>query len=316
MKAAFFLLIMISLSAYAEGPFRIVIFADEGGTARARELETYLRQSVPPFNRMVAEDLSITVRTLRGEENQMNCQRDATISRLVTCNETYLHGLADRAMAVAITSVPTGEAGGSGGAVPAATINLPLQTVVHEMLHTAGVADEYEYESQTEWDRFCSPAIPTMNFAFFAQVPPYASNDIARTMHGTPEHVRWMSRVLGSTPIINGSSLGTPERAIANGQQRIGVYKGGSCPRDEQGRESWRPYQNSLMKTQDGDPTVYPIYEQAFINYASLQMGRSPRLRELSASDRTRIAAREVEIPLQNATLVPADAQGSEVSNQ
>ncbi len=309
-----FFLTLSSLSALADEPFKIVIFADNGSTARAQEFERYLRSDVAPFNRMRAQDLQISVRTLTGEDNKMNCQRDAVVNRVMTCDSTFLQSQAGNAMAVAIPSTPFDAAVpmGSGGSVPVGSMNLPLDVMVHEMLHTAGVSDEYPYAAGEEQSRFCNPPVPSMNFAYFAPTPPYASDADARGKHGPPT-VLWMPRILPATPVISDlNTLGTNLVGPRAGQQKIGLYPGGSCPPDSTGKDSWRPYDDSIMRRRSMvDPTVYPIYEQAFIDYIQPRLGRPLSLGRRTAADAARLAALEIEVNDPDVQILPDSATGA-----
>ncbi len=195
----FFLLSFLSLSAIAE-PFKIVIIADQGAVTRAGEFQAHL-MTQPPFNRMRAEDLQITVRTLSATEApRMNCLSRHTSTedarRLVTCDQRFLRRIQrdeDASLAVAITSNPS-YYGGSGGQIPVGTINLPNHTLIHEMLHTCGVHDEYPYTDPAEQRRYCRGNSRDMNSAFFRDVPPYTSDPQARSRH--PRDVPWMARIL------------------------------------------------------------------------------------------------------------------------
>lgn len=304
----------ISFSALATEPFRIMIIADQDATGRANEFKTYLRQNVPPFNRMQDADLQIDIRTLSQAENNMNCQSTPGIERLVTCDSAFLQGIAGNSLAVAITSIPDVN-GGSGGGIPVGTTKLPFPMMVHEMLHTAGISDEYPYETSDEQTRYCGNPQATSNYAYFKPGPPYATEGEARTRH-TPD-VRWMPRILAGTPIRpSAETLGTPEASLLRpGEQKIGLYRGGKCPPVD-GKESWRPYPNSIMRSQESDPTVYPVYEQALVNYVRDRIGRDVPLRTRRPDDRTRLAALEVEIPVQNSVEISESADSSTVSEQ
>lgn len=297
MKKLLLAFLLLSVVAQADDePFKILIIADTGAASKATELQAFIRNT-PPFNRMRPEDLNISIRTLSAQENRMNCRADASITRNVTCDQGFLHRIQGReraSMAVALTSSPS-DYGGSGGQVPVGTINLPLQNFVHEMLHTAGLADEYPYETSDEQRRYCRGSRRKMNLAYFRDIPPYASDAAARSTH--QRDVPWMGRILASTPIINGTNLGT-NIAQTEGSQQIGVYTGGPCPADRRGRRSWIPYRDSIMRQIDmADHNVYPLYEQAFIDYIQPRLGRPLRLRSRTAAERARLAALEIDIP-------------------
>ena len=311
----YFSLLLPAFAIATETPFRIVIISDQAAGSRAEEFRTYLRRSVSPFNRMKDQDLSIEVRVLSAEENQLNCAADPAITRLVMCDAAFVQGIAGNALPVVITSVPHNpdEPGGSGGAIAVATTNLPFPTVVHEMLHVAGAADEYKYAPGEETEAYCTTLLSAGNFAYFKPQPPYASDPVARTTHA--EDVLWMPRILPSTLIsISPNSLGTPTLAVGTSDQRIGLFRGGPCPPDSEGRESWRPYENSTMRSL-GVEGVQPIYEQIFVDYTRRLSGRDIPLTARSPEEVARFATSEIVISSEN-TPTEVAAPGTTVKSE
>lgn len=255
----FFILASLFISqgaAAAEGQYKIVVFTDEGAEARANEYKTYLK-SKPPFSEM-GDKLNIAV--IKLTQDEMDCNKSPTLDRIVTCNESALirkQSAEGGQLAVAFTSKVTG--GGSGGTIPVATKDYPIETMLHEMLHYYGINDEYVYESQAHIDAYCgvSQRSSWPNSAYFNQAPPYADEAGARAKHA-PD-VSWMGGIPSSNPILNGGSLGSKPVHAAKGMQVLGLYKGGTC---EKVVETWRPYNNSIMRSigYGTDDTIYPYY--------------------------------------------------------
>jgi hypothetical protein len=272
------LFIFSSITMAAQnGPYKIVIVADENAAARAGQFSAYLR-SQPPFNRIAPEDLQITIRSVAN--GSMNCaspNAGANEQRLVTCDQRFLRRVQRQEggnFAVAITSFPS-YYGGSGGQIPAATTGSPDRVILHEMLHTYGCEDEYPYAVPDEANRYCRPGRPGPNMAFFGDIPPYASDAAARSTHAGD--VPWMGRIRSEMPITQGPALGSPSRpSVQRGQQQIGLHRGGNCP-DRDGKKSWKPYQTSIMNGHEDD-YVYPIYADIVTARIRRSLGREPRM--------------------------------------
>lgn len=237
-----------------EDPYKIVILADADAVARANEFKTYLGTK-PPFSKMGAK-LEISIVTMTVED--MNCQNNMPNSpRIIRCDTAKLarkQADAGANFSVAFTSKGSG---GAGGGIPIASVDYPIQTMFHEMLHTYGLADEYDY-SEAEKTVYCNNPRSNANIVYFKDQPSYADDPAARTTH-TPD-VPWMGGILPANPIISGSSLGSSASAQGPvGAQILGVYRGGSC--DSAALPGWRPYGNSIMRGYDDD-TIYPLYEE------------------------------------------------------
>ncbi len=152
-------------------------------------------------------------------------------------------------------------------------MSYPIQTMLHEMLHTYGMADEYHY-SESEAEAYCRRPQTQSNIAHFTDRPPYSSDLDARQRHEVM--VPWMGRINRGDLITQGRSLGSPMmNAIPRGQQVLGLYRGGTCDNAE--IQSWRPYPNSIMRGYDDD-TIYPLYEDVIRQSIESQIGRRVQL--------------------------------------
>lgn len=286
MKFLLMMLLMSAISMAAE-PYKILIVADEESIARAQEFKTYLTSKVPPFNKMKPEDISINITAV--DKAKLNCsdnlpkdpiQRAKANSALATCDLTTVAKMQSKSeshLAMVFTSQAEG---GSGGSIPVATSKstFPIHIMVHEMLHTYGCADEYEYESQEDLDRLCSQEQldAKVNIAIFRDEPPYKSDGQARSIHS--KDVPWMGEIKSFTPITQQTNLGSYklESKLQTGKQSIGLFKGGHCGKKI---PTWRPYENSLMRGH-ADGTVYPFYEKLIQKNIEEKIGRKLALED------------------------------------
>lgn len=274
---SFLVLATLTFSSLVEaGPYKIIVFADEGAVARAEEYKTYLLAK-PPFSEM-GENLNIEIKSLTKEE--MGCSKHATLDRIVTCNESDLlrkQSAEGGQLSVAFTSAVTG--GGAGGTIPVATIDYPIETMLHEMLHYYGINDEYAYETQAQFDAYCTPEARAKwpNSAFFNPAPPYTDDPGARSKHASA--VGWMGSIPADNLILNEGVLGSKSVAAAKGTQVMGLYAGGTC---EKVLGTWKPYGNSIMRSigAGSDDTIYPYYANIIrekITAANTRIARGER---------------------------------------
>lgn len=257
MKNLFLATIVLGpFSAFAANdPYKIVILTDGTAKVRAEEFKTYLGTK-PPFSKM-GEKLVIEI--VEMPVDKMECANNMPNSpRIIRCNTANLareQAKADANFSVAFTSTGSG---GAGGGIPIASMDYPIQTMFHEMLHTYGLADEYNY-SPDEQKVYCKNPRSSGNIAYFKNDPSYADDPAARARHNGD--VPWMGGIAPAKLITSGSALGSPEAGPV-GTQNLGVYRGGSCDNDN--LPGWRPYANSIMKGYEDD-TIYPLYEEIIV---------------------------------------------------
>lgn len=264
-------LLMTSYQAFAQyKPYKIVMFTDGDAKARAEEFKAYL-QTKPPFSKM-GEKLTLEIVELTADE--MNCSNSMPDApRIVTCNTSLLRKKQrqlDAHFSVAFTS--RGD-GGAGGDLPVATKSYPIQTMFHEMLHTYGFADEYDYKG-AEIGVYCNNPRSSANIVYFKDVPPYESDVAAREKHA--RDVPWMGGIPRVRMITEGENLGSKDSfAAKKGEQLLGLYRGGQC--DSALLPGWRPYNDSIMRGYNDD-TIYPLYEEVIVKNIEGSLGRKLNL--------------------------------------
>lgn len=273
MKTIFiFALLMTSLQVFADPkPYKIVLLADGDAKEQAEKFKTYL-QTKPPFSKM-GDKLTLEIVEMTPEE--MNCKNDNPNSpRIITCDQGRMRRKqrdADANLALAFTSKATGGTGGN--TIPIASKDFPIQTMFHEMLHTFGFSDEYDY-SATEKIEYCNRPSSSANIVYFKDVPPYEDDTIAREKHA--KDVPWMGGIPRVRLITDGPSLGTKDALpVTPGNQLLGLFRGGQC--DSAALPGWRPYNNSIMRGYVDD-TIYPLYEEVIVKNMENSLGRTLNL--------------------------------------
>lgn len=256
-------------------PYKIVIITDDEANARAHEFRTYLMKK-PPYNKIAPEDLEIKI--VKETKENMDCKHTMPDSpRIVGCNNTKLNQIKAQEEAHLAMAFTSSASGGAGGDIPVASKDYPIQTMLHETLHTYGMADEYCY-SESEAKVYCEPPMVQGNSAHFPPEPPYESDAKARVKHAGD--VSWMGGILTTTLITQGTSLGSKEPSpVKPGKQEMGLYKGGTCDKKKMPEgsttpfQSWRPYANSIMRGYVDD-TIYPLYENIIVKSIESKIGR------------------------------------------
>lgn len=264
-------LLMTSYQALAQyKPYKIVMFADADAMKRADEFKTYI-QTKPPFSKM-GDKLTLEIVELTSEE--MDCKNDKPDTpRIISCDSS-LFRKKQRQMDAHLSLAFTSKAkGGAGGGIPIASNDYPIQTMFHEMLHTYGFADEYDY-SPSERTVYCNNPRSVANIVYFQDVPPYETDVAAREKHA--RDVPWMGGIPRVRLITEGTSLGSKDSiAVKPGEQLLGLYRGGQC--DSGTTPSWRPYGNSIMRGYEDD-TIYPLYEEVIVKNIEGSLGRQLNL--------------------------------------
>lgn len=273
MKKLTLLTCLMTTFAWAE-PYKILIVSDPEAQSKATDFKNYLLTK-PPFSKMKSRDLEIKI--VSASPNELNCGNTYPgAPRVILCDEANLNRMKAREEANLAMVFTSTASGGSGGAIPIASKDYPIQTMFHEMLHTYGCDDEYEY-SASEAEIYCQNPRSETNGAYFQDRPPYDSDSAARTMHR--RDVPWMNSISLTTHITQGSQLGSVIRYRPPGEQILGVYRGGACQKKI---PSWRPYPNSIMNGYTDD-TVYPLYEEIIVKSIESKIGRRLDLRAPAA---------------------------------
>lgn len=143
---------------------------------------------------------------------------------------------------------------GAGGSSITITTAVPPSGAIHELLHSFGFGDEYEYASPCEADTYC-PYVATGywgNIAVLEDFSPYKSDASARQIHSSK--IPWYSSIKPRTLITTGTSLGTPKK------NEIGLHRIQVCDKAESKVTSWKPgSQTTVMETLNTGyiPTFY-----------------------------------------------------------
>jgi hypothetical protein len=271
MKTLFVIaLVMTSFNVFAQfKPYKIVMFTDADAKAKAEQFKEYLTTK-PPFSKM-GDKLTLEIVELTPEE--MDCKNDnPSAPRIVSCNNK-LFRKTQRKMDAHLSLAFTSKAkGGAGGDIPIASNDYPIQTMFHEMLHTYGLADEYDY-SASERTVYCDRPRSKANIVYFKDVPPYENDVAARSKHN--RDVPWMGGIPQARLITKGTSLGSEDTLATPGSQLLGLFRGGSC--DSAATPGWRPYGNSIMRGYSDD-TIYPLYEEIIVKNIEGSLGRRLQL--------------------------------------
>ncbi|MBY0516689.1 MAG: M64 family metallopeptidase [Bacteriovoracaceae bacterium] len=249
--------LLFSTLAYAV-PYKMVIITDPETKARAEEFKEYIK-SKSPFNKL-GDQFAVEISEMSADE--MACSNDQPDApRIISCNTSKLWNRKSQLgghIAAAFTSKGTG---GAGGSIAVASKDYPLSTMLHEMLHTYGLDDEYTY-SESERKVYCKPPKLGLNTAIIKTSPPYADKKEALDKHA--ERIPWSGKILEETPITHGSGLGTTEDDKL--KDTIALFEGGNCTGTADfDKTIYRPYLNSIMKTLSND-TIYPLYEERMIS--------------------------------------------------
>jgi len=262
----YLLLALVSFTALAQDPYRLVMVADPESRTRAEEYKAYLL-SKPPFNQL-GNQLDIVITEM--SDSDLSCSNDMPSSpRIISCDTSKLNKRKrdlDGHHVVAFTNNATG---GAGGQQAIASVDYPLNTMMHEMMHMYGLADEYCYKD-SEVDVYCNPPRRAPNVAMIAPNPPFANKGEAFEKHG--DKIAWSGEIHAPTPITQGTEvLGTPS---GNYGESAGLYEGGHCTNKTSMTEKvYRPYENSIMKTLSVN-TIQPFYQARILEAMEAARGR------------------------------------------
>ncbi len=189
-----------------------------GGSDSEKEATAKAQEQVAAAQRLVVCDAGQALIEISGKENA-----DRTI--FVKESETWA---------------------GAGGSSITITTAVPPSGALHELLHSFGFGDEYEYASPCEADTYC-PYVATGywgNIAVLQDFSPYSSDSSARQKHSS--QIPWYSKIKPRTLITTGASLGTPKK------NEIGLHRVQVCDKAESKVTSWKPgSETTVMETLD-----------------------------------------------------------------
>ncbi|OGS07914.1 MAG: hypothetical protein A2270_02585 [Elusimicrobia bacterium RIFOXYA12_FULL_51_18] len=205
---------------------------------------------------------------VEGDADSMNCRNDVPQApRIISCDMTYILslGTAPAHMTAVFTSRGSG---GAGGSFPVVSLDYPLPTMLHEMLHTWTLNDEYIY-SPSEADFYCDypQILKGPNTSSFVTLETYVSDAEARDRHQAD--IPWVFDIQSGVPVtvsstadsgeMNVLKLGTPME-LAGAEP--GLYPGSNCSRK---LPSFRPYGiDTIMKTLS-TTWIPPIHQKAVL---------------------------------------------------
>lgn len=255
-------LLLLSTQAHA---IKYVIFTDQPDAKKAQEVVEVMKNTYP-FSANKVEFEIVKVKTSELDCGSKHTDKSGkTIERLVTCdNADGFNAWASRKggdQAMIIKDLPYHGGAGSTGGIPVMTSFSSPRVMLHEYLHVLGLCDEYDYPAD-EADAHCTASnVNTPNTAFFEPLTGYANDAEARRIHSGD--IPWYSAILATTPIVNGSQLGTgaasEEKEVPNNSkipaalaEPVGLYKGKICKNASTKKTSWLP---------GGKKTVMDDYE-------------------------------------------------------
>ena len=264
----YLLLALLPLSALAQEvePYRLVLVTDPESRTRAEDYKAYML-SKPPFNQL-GNQLDIVITEM--SDADMSCSNDMPASpRIISCSTSKLNKRKRDLDGHHVAAFTDNATGGAGGQTAIASKDYPLNTMMHEMMHMYGLADEYCYKD-TEVEVYCNPPRRGPNVALIAPNPPYANKGEALSKHG--DKIGWTSEIHAPTPVTQDTTvLGTPSGEYG---ESAGLYEGGHCSnKTGMAEKVYRPYENSIMKTLSVDK-IQPFYQARILEAMESARGR------------------------------------------
>ena len=180
------------------------------------------------------------------EEEKAKVLKDA--ERAVVCRipqdlETKVFGEENFQKLIVVKDSAT-RAGTAMGNLITMTTATENSVAIHELMHTFGYADGYDFYNACEADKKCPGLINRTyaNLAVFEDAPPYGSDAAARLRH-SPQ-IPWYGLIKPSVLITTGSNLGTP------GPNVIGLYRASNCNLATVKIKLWKPgNEKTIMET-------------------------------------------------------------------
>lgn len=247
-----FLLFSASTAFAAPKTYSMKVFAEAGAESRAQEFIEKLKQ-LEPFKQLhlqgifVISDRATLVTTT-------NCQGgNQGIARLAKCQTTELNKLCRPFQLCPIfTSFP--DIGAGGSPYPVSSSSFPWTTMLHEVIHTFGFADEYAY-TQKEVPIYCGSFSREANQHSDKSQKIFDSEEQATQK--CVASISWckqavLSGSIVAQPLSNGKwIIGTPVPDKCP-DVTLGVYLGGKCIKSRP-ESDYRPY---FCPTIMGYPTI------------------------------------------------------------
>lgn len=260
--------------ARTDNPYRFVLVVDEDPRTRALAQDFIaLLQAVPVFRRMGKQ---IEFQLVQLPAKEMACGNSVPKSpRLIVCDPERLEAAARQASGSRpvhrVLAFTSRGRGGSGGRVIAASLNHPRRTMLHELLHSYGFGDEYEYgEEELEYN--CTPPRWRSNIVSFRPArSPFESEAQARLLHA--QDIPWFNQIGAETPITTDHELGTAPGLLPPTQAAL--YRGGGCDRKV---PTWRPYAGANIMSTLETAYIPESYERQILRRMSSERGEAIQL--------------------------------------
>jgi hypothetical protein len=268
---------------------KIAIVTDEAGGRSAANLQNAIR-SACPFSQM--KELVIEVKVVTSDQLG-TCGGLSNAVRVLACPgaiQRYSAEMNAERVVVLKDSPQYGGSGDPGNKGATATTSSGPRVALHELLHSFGFKDEYEFQTPQEADLFCDPRYSGENVAYFPVYPPYRGDADARARHS--RDIPWLGRIKQSTPIVTGTELGTPI------PKQIGLYPGSMCAKADNKIKAWRPGDDTTPNImQDVSAKIPPTFFESIFR----ELRESPPPDIANCDDGTSASA-----PRRGPPLVPA----------
>lgn len=242
----FLILLFFSLSQNIAFAYKIAVYTDQPGSAKANEVIKTFKETYP-FNRL---DIEIEIKNVSADK--LNCRSLNGIERLVGCDsENIAKDAAKTGIDQAFIVKNNSAYGGSGGSIPVITAGSTPRMILHEYLHTLGLCDEYSYSAK-EAESYCRAS--GANMAIITPVPDKFANDKdARGKHMGV--IPWNYLISNSTLISNSNQtklgtgavdstiFATPNDTKSRTRlgAKIGLYEGKTCKNAKPALRTWQP---------------------------------------------------------------------------
>lgn len=258
-------------------PFRIVL-APENTAGSIALANIYMKniRNTSPFSRM-GNQLELVIAPQ--DPKKLKCQQNSKgVLGLVDCDNEKIQEISQAHLANRVIAVSDQIQGASGGGRHLVLgTDTGNGTPLHELMHTFGFDDEYEYSLPEYFSLYCKQKnFFAPNIAVFKPQDPYASDTSARKKH--EKDIPWLGEIKPSPQmtITTGSSLGTAPFVYP--ESDAGLYAGGSCVRVY---PVWKPYytKNVMSETWTDTVKVPPYYEKLLVQQMSSEIGEEIQLK-------------------------------------
>ncbi len=262
-----FPLFFVSSVALAVRPYKIVIVSERGAKKLTQEFID-LMKTTQPFSLMGSQ---LAIEVVEGDPAKLDCKGGCGgMDRLICCNRGYAAKLGAQHDANKVLIATSKASGGAGGSVPIGGVGYQPSVLLHEMLHSFNLGDEYMY-SYIEAENFCLPPAHYANVISIRPRPRYASDAEAKQIHG--HEIPWFGEIRSSTLITTANALGTTPRLYA--PNRAALYPGGDCNLKI---PTWRPYYENNIMNNLNSVVIPPLHSSVIVKKMSAERGEEIKL--------------------------------------